>query len=1074
VLWLFLVAYWCSGFAGLIYEVCWTRLLTLFLGHSTAAASAVVAAFLGGLAVGAALGGPLAARLSRSRSLYAYVGLELGVAMAAVLLPFETRALTPLLRSAYANGGAGLAFPAIRLLACLLMVFVPAAALGATFPIAIRWFAGDSANPARRTGWLYAVNTAGAAIGALAAGFVLIPRIGLSGTTRIGIAASAVAALSVFGLTLLERRPQPEAIREAATSAPPPKETRKRRSAKPEPAATPPPLVPAWLTAIILGVSGFAALIHEIAWTRILSLVLGPTIYAFSATVAAVIAGVAIGSALGTWIGARSHRRLAWLMAALVGAALTNSWTASLAGTTVPTLVAHYMATSSIAFNQLLQRGTLLTAALIIPTAICFGAAFPLGLAAIRASAQGPRQFADVYAANTAGAVAGALMCGFVLIPQFGLHATLGIVTGSLIAATAAILMTGRPSPLVRTLGTGAAVAAGLILIYGPPWDRELLASGAYLYAPYVPKNLDLESQLRAGTLLYDHDGAAATVSVKRLTGTMTLAVDGKVDASNRSDMLTQKLVAHLPLLLHDNPRDVAVIGLGSGVTVGAALRHPVSRVDVVELSPEVVEASHFFDTDNQHALADPRTHLIVGDGRSHLLLSTRQYDVIISEPSNPWIAGVAALFTREFFQMARARLAPHGMICQWAHTYNISDADLRAIVTTFTSVFPNATLSLVGGDDVILVASNDDSDDLHKRWGSDIGRNWQRPGVAADLATVGASEPFSVSSLFIGGPPELLTYTAVGEILTDDRMALEFSGPRALHESSAEENGNALSLLQPDNARDAASKRDPDPDSHLLIDYDTPVKTAELYRQRAAMLFKADAYASAYRDYMKALTIDSSSKPALDGFVKSGVLAGRGTEAIAWLKARPPLLAPPGRLVAISKLQSSNDLGADALDTAKQAVRLTASDPDAFEQLASVAADAGDTAQLDEALGRLQTLAPNRAGTLYFSAVSAFVHGRVDEAVGLAERAIAADKTYAPVYDLVGAAYTKLDRPADAKKAFETSLGFDAHDSTAYTNLGLLELAAGNRRTAADYFAEALGLAPNSEVAREGLARAQ
>jgi Flp pilus assembly protein TadD len=222
---------------------------------------------------------------------------------------------------------------------------------------------------------------------------------------------------------------------------------------------------------------------------------------------------------------------------------------------------------------------------------------------------------------------------------------------------------------------------------------------------------------------------------------------------------------------------------------------------------------------------------------------------------------------------------------------------------------------------------------------------------------------------------------------------------------------------------------------------------------------------------------MDSSNKRALDGFVKSAVLAGRATEAITWLKgqtSRTPAPATAAGLVAISKMQASSDLGADALDTAKQAVGLFPSDPDAFEQLASVAADAGETAQLDTALSRLQTLAPTGAATLYFSAVSAFIHGRVDEAVGLAERAIAADKTYAPVYDLVGAAYTKLDRPADAKKAFETSLGFDAHDSTAYTNLGLLELASGNRQTAADYFAEALGLAPNSEVAREGLARTQ
>jgi spermidine synthase len=1056
--WLFLFAYWCSGLAGLIYEVCWTRLLTLYLGHTTAAASAVVGAFLGGLAVGAAVSARLALRLTRRTSLFAYLGLELAVAAVALVLPLEVRAFTPVLRLAYSNGDPGFLFPTIRLLSSLVMVFAPAAALGATFPIAIRWFAGHAANAAQRTGVLYAINTTGAAIGALAAGFVLIPWIGLSGTTRVGIAASSLASLCVIGLIVLDRPSQPDAVVDPPPRAPQSKASR-RRSAKREVAA---PVVPLWMAATILGISGFAALIHEIAWTRILALVLGPTIYAFSATLAAVIAGVAIGSALGTWIGARSMNRVTWLMVTLACAAISNAWTAALAGGTVPHLVAHYMATSSTEFSQLLRQGTLLTAALIVPTAICFGAAFPLGLATLRASTQATRRFGLVYAMNTAGAVAGSLLCGFVFIPLFGLHATLGIVTACLIAVTLAIVVSGSESTTVRGLGLAAAGVAAVFFIFGPAWDRPLLASGAYLYAPYVPKDLDLDTQLKAGTLLYDRDGAAATVSVKRLTGTTTLAVDGKVDASNRGDMLTQKLVAHLPLLLHDNPRDVAIVGLGSGVTVGAALSHPIARVDVVELSPQVVEASHFFDEENRHALQDPRTHLIVGDGRSHLLLSQRQYDVIISEPSNPWIAGVAALFTREFFQMARARLAPHGMICQWAHTYNIADEDLRAIVATFRSVFPNATLSLVGGDDVILVASNDDGDDLTSLWRSNIEHHW-RPGVATDLATVGALEPFSVSSLFVAGPPELLRYTAGATILTDDRMALEFSGPRALHASSAEENGNALGSLRP--ATPEAS----------VVNYENPSAAAGPWQRRATMLLKADAYSSAFRDYMKALTIDPADRLALDGLVRSAVLSGRATEAITWIRGQTAKRAVTvGELVAMSKLLSSNELGADALDTAKQAVRLFPADPDAFEQLASVAADSDDAAGLDEAVERLKALAPARAGTLYFSAVSALMHGRVDEAVRLAEQAKTADETYAPVYDLVGAAYTKLDRPEDARKAFETSLRFDAHDSTAYTNLGLLELAAGNRQAAANRFAEALGLAPNSEAARAGLARTQ
>src|SRR5262249_50805088 len=156
------------------------------------------------------------------------------------------------------------------------------------------------------------------------------------------------------------------------------------------------------------------------------------------------------------------------------------------------------------------------------------------------------------------------------------------------------------------------------------------------------------------------------------------------------TDMLTQKLLAHLPLLLHPDPRRTAVIGLGSGVTLGAALRHGVTQVDVVEISPEVVEAAALFERDNSGALHDPRTRLILADGRPHLQLSDARYDAIISEPSNPWMAGVASLFTKEFFRAARGRLAPGGIICQWAHTYDLSAADLRSIAATFSSVFQN------------------------------------------------------------------------------------------------------------------------------------------------------------------------------------------------------------------------------------------------------------------------------------------------------------------------------------------------------------------------------------------------
>lgn len=1063
--WLFLLAYTCSGIAGLVYEVSWTRLLALHIGHSTAAAAAVVAAFLGGLAAGAAWGGDYASRRSRGTALRTYVGLELGVALAALALPWELRALTPLLSWAYGEGGPGLLFPTVRLVSCLVMVFIPAAALGATFPMAIRWFASESGRPARQSGVLYALNTAGAAVGAMLAGFVLVPAIGISGATRVGVAGSVVAALAV--VVVIRSRADG---REAATVtdgeegvARAERSTRRRDRARASSRAEAPAGYTRgddgrWLAAGVLGLSGFASLMHEIAWTRILALILGPTTYAFAATLAAVVGGVAIGSAAGAWMVGRARRPAAWVAIALALGAITTSYTYSLAAQGIPRMVARQMATAADPFSELLTQGLLLTAGLVLPTAICLGAAFPLALSLAGDHAERVAgRFGAVYAVNTLGAVAGSLAAGFFFIPRFGLQVTLQVVSVCLITAALMVVVRAALPGAARVAGVLASVTAAIVLVLSPPWDRELLASGPYMYAPFVPRDLDLETMLKAGTMLYYREGAAATVTVKRLTGTTTLAVDGKVDASNRGDMLTQKLIAHLPLLIHDDPRDVAIIGLGSGVTVGSALRHPIARADVIEISPEVVDASRFFDAENHRALADPRTNLIVGDGRSHLLLTPKKYDVIISEPSNPWIAGVAALFTREFFEGARDRLAPGGLICQWTNAYNISEADLRSIVATFLSVFPHGTVWLVGGDDVLMMASDEPLDARLER----MHEHWRRPGVAEDLALVSALEPFSVLSLYIGGPGELKPYAGGAALFIDDTMRLEFSAPRQIHRGEAGANVTRLSALAvegsgPGAVREARSRAG-----------------AAEWRNRGLMMAKSDVHGRAYDDFRRALELDVTDTAALDGFVRAAGLTGQSpfaVEAIEALSAgRPP---HPDVLAALSKTRAAAGLMDGAVEAAEEAARLDPQSLAGLEQLASIHADAGNTVPLDGAVAAMRRVAPDRAPTLYYAAAAAFLHGDAREAARLAERAVAADAAYAPVYDLAGAAYTKLGRLEAARKAFETSLGFDAHDSTAYTNLGLLAMEAGDRAAARGYFAEALWLAPDSAVAREGLAR--
>lgn len=1043
---LFLIAYACSGLAGLVYEVTWTRLLTLYIGHTTAAASAVVAAFLGGLAIGAAAGGRVASGLKPRQCLQAYVGLEIAVVVCALLLPIELQLLRPVLSAAYQDGN-GAFFPLVRVLSCIVMVMIPALALGGTFPMAIRWFARSSDRPAAESSTLYFVNTIGAAAGSMLAGFVLIPAIGMRATTYVAMAGTLIAAACVLGVLRLN----PNVDDPEPFDSGPARNARKPIAQEGNTSAS----VPPWIAIAVLGVSGFAALVHEIAWTRILSLILGPTTYAFAATLAAVIAGVAIGSGAGAWLVSRKGVNASGLLVfALSLAAVTAGWTYSIAGTRIPMMVARYVADFAD-FDQLLARGVLLTMGLILPTSACLGAAFPLALAlADDRTKPAAGRFGVVYAVNTLGSVAGSLAAGFLFIPVFGVQATLWIASGSLIACVVVLALRGGLTRGSKIAGLATAVVAVLLVVTSPPWDRELLASGAYMYAPYVPKDLDLETQLKAGELLFYEEGAAATVSVKKLTGTTTLAVDGKTDASNRGDMLTQKLIAHFPLLLHENPKEVFIIGLGSGMTAGAALTHPIEHADVIEISPEVVKASGFFKAENRNALADPRTRLIVGDGRSHLSLTRKKYDVIISEPSNPWIAGVSSLFTREFFQSARDRLAPGGVMCQWANAYAISQPDLKSIIATFKSVFPEGTVWLVGNDDVLMVATLSPLDKALGR----IAERMKRPEVAADLASVGVLDAYSMGSLRVGfaeagKPGSIEAFAAGAPLFTDDHLPLEFTAPRELHSPRAGENGSALRQL-------------------VVLKVEAYPEQAIEWRNRAGMLAKADHHELAIDDFLGAVSRDPDDAIALDGLVKSALIAHKAGEVLArdeLTRGRP---ATPRRLAALSKLLAAAGKRDDAFSRAREAA--AQSPAIGLEQLAALHAESSDTIQLDATVVELRKVAPEAAATEYFTAVAMFIHGDASGAVGAAQRAITLDPNYAPTYDLIGAAYTKLGQLDPARQAFQKSLSFDAHDSTAYENLGVLELNAGNRALAARYFAEALWLVPESQVARQGLAQAR
>ena len=594
-------------------------------------------------------------------------------------------------------------------------------------------------------------------------------------------------------------------------------------------------------------------------------------------------------------------------------------------------------------------------------------------------------------------------------------------------------------------------------MMVAPRWNDALLSSGAYKYAGSL-KTVDLRDALEAGSLLYYREGGAGTVSVRRAGGTVSLAIDGKVDASTGGDMLTQKLLAHLPLFMHPAPKRAAVIGLGSGITAGAALTHPLEHLEVIEISPQVVEASRYFDDSSKRPLADPRTRLIVGDARTHLGLrrtSANRYDVIISEPSNPWMAGVATLFTHEFFTMAAARLAPGGIMCQWAHTYDISDRDLRAIVGTFARVFPDTTLWLVGDADLLLVGRLEAAGDP----GAAIVSGFARTAAAADAATVGVTTPFVLMSLFAGESKAALRYAGAEPNETDDRLRLEFSGPRSIVGSSSADNASSIQALK--------GEGEVPPTIAAALERATPAD----WTTRGAMLLEASPK-QAYEDFSRAALAGDDG--ALPGLRRAAVASERLDQAVALMRQiAAERSSSPSASVELSKLLAATGDAAGALEVARSAVQRFPADARTHQQLAGVLADSGEAEAVERVLERLRQLDPAGSETRYYTGVVAFMRGDFQSAVREGEAAVSSDPAHARAHNLVGAARASGGDDAGARRAFSDAIAADPRDPSPYVNLGRLQLARADADAAVATFSEALSVQPASSDAREGLASA-
>jgi len=776
------LCFFLSGATGLIYEIVWMRMLGLVFGHTVFAITTVLVAFMAGLAIGASLfGGWIDAG---GRPLRVYGLLEAGIGLFCLLIPALFTLAQHLYLALYRT--MNLSFVGLTLTQfglVFLILLVPTTLMGATLPVLGKLVVERLEGVGQKIGALYGLNTFGAVLGSVAAGFFLLPAIGVRGSillaAAINLAIAAAALLIDRGLRL----PAPPA----------PQPSRGTGMAPPRIGKEAPPRAGIVVILLGIGLSGAASMIYEVAWTRVLSLTIGSSIYAFSAMLTTFLAGLGLGSLLFARVWGRRQIGLSlfgWLEVAAGLAALSM---VPVMGS-LPDLVLAILTRLSLSVaGTLLTQFGLSFLVMIVPTTI-IGIAFPCAVQlCTRALASLGRDVGQVYSANTAGTIVGALVAGFALIPWIGPRASILAAAGLNVAVgVAALAVSAAAQPMWRRSAVGL---MSLIFLVGaaflPRWDERVMAGGAAIYIRQLASAGDPSAEFRrlaaSRRLLYYREGINATVAVEQVDRTIALRVGAKVDATNGIDMATQLLLGHLPILFHPRPERVLVIGLGSGITAGAVAQHPAVReIDVVELEPAVEAASDFFLRENRGVLRDPRVRLVIGDARNVILADSKRYDVISSQPSNPWIAGMANLFSLDFYRLARERLAEDGIMVQWVHGYSLFPKDLKMIVNTFVQVFPRTTLwrSLPG--DYLLVGA---AAPLRLDYTLMERRLSASATAREDIASLRWASPVDLVTLFVLDEPAIAAFAAGAAMHTDDRPLLEFSAPMALYADTVEEN---------------------------------------------------------------------------------------------------------------------------------------------------------------------------------------------------------------------------------------------------------------------------------------------
>ncbi len=790
-LWLIGICFVLSGATGLIYEILWARMLGLVFGATTFAVSAVLAAFMGGLALGSATAGRFAARIARPLRVYGL--MEIGIALYALAVPLLFRLVDGLYVLIWNQFHPGFyAFNVWRFVLSCAVLLVPTTLMGATLPVLSAAILRTRMHASTSIARLYTCNLVGAILGTLAAGFMLLPTYGVRVTIWTAAVVNIFIGLAAFVVdrrgvkNSLDANEAEEDLREGAATLHPLSEDEEHaisdvglnvsRGRK------------FWLWCAF--VSGFVTIGTQVAWTRVLTMVIGSSTYAFSIVVALFLMGLSGGAyAVGRKKSYGNLRHVILTVELLIAASLLLSlWVAN----QTPTLLINLGINLKInSWLGLLALQALAAAVLLLVPALLMGAVMPLVLV----WATGARRESSVrlvgrsYAVNTLGAIAGAFSAGFLLIPKGSTRLTILVAAALCVVVAGAAYEPVRENAdrdLYRSLKAGATVALLLGLFFiAPSLNLGALSIGAYdglvrvlaKSQGSVTESEDRKYSPETNRLLFYKEGPTATVSVREDWGIRSLAINGRTNASDRDDMPTQVMVGVLPTLIAPRIENGLMVGFASGISTGSILQTPIKNLECVELEPATRDASQFFNHVNNHPLEDARLRLIVDDARTYLHVTRARYDIIVSEPSHPWVPGVANLFTKEFFELAGNRLNDDGVFVQWVQIYQLSTENLRTVLATYRSVFPHVMIFRVGGaargKDLILVGS---------RTPLSFARMSERLNderVKKELARININGAEDIMSWYVCDETELAPAVAGAVINTDDNMHVENRAPR-------------------------------------------------------------------------------------------------------------------------------------------------------------------------------------------------------------------------------------------------------------------------------------------------------